>query len=639
MHLSFIGKQLKMNTRISSCQTIAELEFVARSYLLNEAEQRLWFERQMEIFQRIREWRAENEELGLVSDFTDTWTPEQREAFMYNWQNDEPFIQVNEGDERFYEAMNDESLTQQVGRGQKRSSEEMSGDDEVSGNFFTVNGIKQVNVKKFKTTGTNYTIQFTDTFAHLELSRFHDRLHEIFQSVLDRVTHDIPSHDQVRFVLHSPQLEYPISLPFMPRQRLTTKRVLAEFERVIQSNHEFHLNDTVNVDLIHVEMPYGGKGTKRSEINLEKHLERKRSIVRVQNKDELCLARALIIAKAKIDNDSRDRLIRDHRRPLQARLAQELHQKADVPLGPCGMDEVKRFQTYLTEYQINIVSKDHQNSILYSGPEQEKRIYLFLHDNHYDVITSIPAFLDRSYYCHTCKKAYDHRADHLCPNSCECCRFPNCPIVSWIYCDACNRYFKSQECFDRHKQSVGNAKSVCSELIKCPDCNTVVGRHKREPGKHHCGMRKCSICKEYVQTEGHRCYMQPVKGQDTGEDLADDDTAEGGYSELLFFDFECRQENGEHEPNLCIIHNEAGDEWVFEGDTTQNDFCEWLFSKEHENCIVMAHNFQGYDSYFILQYLRQNGVKYDVIMRGAKVLTLSVPMFKIKFIDSLSFIP
>jgi hypothetical protein len=108
------------------------------------------FEKQMEIFQRIREWRVENEQLGLIPDFTDTWTPKQRETFMYNWQNDEPFIQVNEGDERFYEAMNDESLIQQVGRGQKRSSEEMSGDDEVSGNFFTVNGIKQVNVKSLR---------------------------------------------------------------------------------------------------------------------------------------------------------------------------------------------------------------------------------------------------------------------------------------------------------------------------------------------------------------------------------------------------------------------------------------------------------------------------------------------------------
>jgi hypothetical protein len=29
--------------------------------------------------------------------------------------------------------------------------------------------------------------------------------------------------------------------------------------------------------------------------------------------------------------------------------------------------------------------------------------------------------------------------------------------------------------------------------------------------------------------------MQPVKGQNKGEDLADDDVTEGGYNELLFF--------------------------------------------------------------------------------------------------------
>ena len=78
---------------------------------------------------------------------------------------------------------------------------------------------------------------------------------------------------------------------------------------------------------------------------------------------------------------------------MQTRLAYDLHQKANVSIGPCGLHEIKQFQTYLSEYQINIVSKDHQNSVLYSGPEKEKRMYLFLHDNHYDVITSMPPFL------------------------------------------------------------------------------------------------------------------------------------------------------------------------------------------------------------------------------------------------------
>ena len=61
--------------------------------------------------------------------------------------------------------------------------------------------------------------------------------------------------------------------------------------------------------------------------------------------------------------------------------------------------------------------------------------------------------------------------------------------------------------------------------------------------------------------------------------------------------------------------------------------------KEHINCIFVAHNIQAYDSYFILQYLRKNVVQYDVIKRGAKVLSLLVDMLKIKFIYSLNFIP
>ena len=121
----------------------------------------------------------------------------------------------------------------------------------------------------------DYIVQFTDTFAHLELSEFHDRLHEIFESLLNVITKDIPAHDQVRFVFRSPQLEYPISLPFLPLSHLTTERILAEIERVVQFNREFRLNDSVQVNLSHVEMHNGGTGTKRSEINLKNHLAKK----------------------------------------------------------------------------------------------------------------------------------------------------------------------------------------------------------------------------------------------------------------------------------------------------------------------------------------------------------------------------
>jgi hypothetical protein len=241
---------------------------------------------------------------------------------MRDWQNDDPLLQMGRGEKRSIDEVNDRAT------------------DEVSDNFLTVTNIKQVKVKKFSTTGVDYTVQFTDKFVHLELSQFHDRLHGIFESILNTITRDIPEHDQVRFVLHSPQLEKPISLPFMALSHLTTERVLAQIERVIQSNHEFRLNDSVKVNLIHVEMPNGGRGSKRSEINLEKHLINKKSIVRIQNKDDLCLARAIVVSIAKIEKDSRYRQIRDHRCSLQTRLAHDLHEKAGVPIGSCGIDEV-----------------------------------------------------------------------------------------------------------------------------------------------------------------------------------------------------------------------------------------------------------------------------------------------------------
>ena len=47
-----------------------------------------------------------------------------------------------------------------------------------------------------------------------------------------------------------------------------------------------------------------------------------------------------------------------------------------MPITRCGSDEVKQFQTQLTDYQINVVSKKHQKSIIFSGPEKEN-VYIY----------------------------------------------------------------------------------------------------------------------------------------------------------------------------------------------------------------------------------------------------------------------
>ena len=174
---------------------------------------------------------------------------------------------------------------------------------------------------------------------------------------------------------------------------------------------------------------------------------------------------------------------------MQTRLAQEFHELSGVPLGPCGIPEVNKFQAALPVYQLNVVSKEHLNALIYSGPEAEKHLYLYHHDNHYDVITSMPAFLARKRYCHKCKKGFDKITNHPCGGPCNLCNTENCSFVEWKFCKDCNRFFKSEECFNRHKGDTGPAKSLCYALVKCGKCQRVVTRasiNDRYFGKVRC---------------------------------------------------------------------------------------------------------------------------------------------------------
>ena len=525
------------------------------------------------------------------------------------------------------------NINVQTGGGKKRKSDEIP---EPEQDFYEIETTKKYNSKKFQMTATDHTVRFNNTLAGLDLLESHEHVQRIFGHLINDVTRDMGERDKVRFVLRSDQLDTPISIPFMFVPQLTPERVFSQIERVVQSNREFRLNDTVIVDILHVEVPQGrGRSRlKRDILDIREYLRKKGSVITIQNNDNLCLARALVVAVAKVENaPSYKNLIRSDR-SMQGKEAKKLHAAANVPLGPCGIPEVKMFQKYLTKYEINIVSGNQDNAIIYppkTGNNNNNNvtpIYLYLHDNHYDVITSMAGFLSRHYFCHTCKKVYDNKYGHLCKEMCKGCRSYDCVVVNDDrVCNECERWFKSKACYDRHKEPVGGARSVCEGVRKCKKCGKAMEVRKLTPKGHICG-RKCPTCKVMLNEEDeHKCYIQKTEQPE-----------ESQYSELLFFDLECNQEHGIHEANLCIVHDEKGREKLFEGNDIVKKFCEWLLTKKHQNCIVVAHNFQGYDGYFIQNYLNKNAIKYEIILRGAKILSMTIPMFNIKFIDSLNFI-
>ena len=548
-------------------------------------------------------------------------------------QSDENVWNNSEEDDDLIRSINEDEVLNQAGRGEKRKSDDQ--DEELGQYYYEIQTVRKHHSKKFGMTATDHTVRFNNGLHDVDLLESQERTHAIFHHLIEDVTSDMNPNDQVRFILRSDQLQTPISIPFLPLEKLTTEKVLSHVEKVVQSNEEFRLNDTVTIDIIHVEMPQGSGRTKRTTLNIREYLKEKKSVITINNKDDFCLARALAVGIAKIEKDPRYDQIRNSKNHIQLDRALDLHQAANVPLRPCGLNEVKLFQQHLTNYQIIVVSGDHNNSIIYPpeppATDEKPIISLYYHDNHFDTITSLPGFLCKNYFCHRCHKPYHCTTDHMCPDMCRSCRHFGCVLEgAGILCNECDRLFKNRACYDHHKEPMnGGGRSVCEVIRKCPHCGKAMDVRKLNSKGHICG-KKCPTCGVTLESKDtdHLCYIQQQEQE-----------KECSYNHLLFFDFEATQEHGIHHPNLCVVYDEEKEVALFQGEHTVKEFCQWLLTPQHKGCIAIAHNFQGYDSYFIIKFLNENAIHYEIIYRGAKCLSMTIPMLNIKFIDSLNFIP
>jgi hypothetical protein len=278
------------------------------------------------------------------------------------------------------------------------------------------------------------------------------------------------------------------------------------------------------------------------------------------------------------------------------------------------------FLQVLPGYQIKVVSAAHLNAIVYCSAPQEKCIVLFHHGSHFDVLTSLKGFFERSYWCHACDKGYDHKERHHCGATCSKCLREKCPPDqnTQIHCSDCNRKFESQACFDHHKLEggVGGQKKrekICGKLFVCRDCNRLVSTYNRNADNlHQCGEYMCQYCHVYALPDEHQCYMQPLR-------ITEKKKKENLEARFIFFDFETYvAKNNKLVPNLvvcigfvfftrqlsnqCLVLQVAqydnGDEEVFPrheqqlGQDVSEAFCSWLFTSEHKGFYVIAHNFR-----------------------------------------------
>jgi hypothetical protein len=180
-----------------------------------------------------------------------------------------------------------------------------------------------------------------------------------------------------------------------------------------------------------------------------------------------------------------------------------------------------------------------------------------------------------------------------------------------------------------------------------------------------------------VVEKGHLCYIQKRKLPEK-------------LQKFMFFDIETDQSTSEHVPNFIHAtwfvpgavqqedhrsqpeeedrgsqeedinnHKTWEGEWKeasFKGKTALCDFLKFLLTPapppskrgaiagasnvaKFFGYTVIAHNFKAFDGILILRELLTNGVEVKAITNGLKLLALTIPMMKLRFVDSFNFLP
>ena len=310
---------------------------------------------------------------------------------------------------------------------------------------------------------------------------------------------------------------------------LDAERIISEIERVLQSNEAFEVDENFILDIIKIRIPQG-QGYVNRNIRIQRPLKDKKSVVMIKNKDNLCMAHALVVARAKASNDTNYKSISDSRpgRDITQRtMAEDLCCLAVIDTGKlAGLEQAQKSQDVLTDYEIVIFSRDFLNGIIHAGgqkEEEKKRLYRYHSNEHFDAITSMTVFLGKSYYCTGCEKGYSVKCEHICQHRCRDCFSQMCKAykstVNYVICNDCRRSFGSQGCFLKHIQKPEHGRSICEEIQSCPKCEKQVSFRHRRPAKHHCGLKRCTTCKQWIRINDteHLCFISKIREATSGE--------------------------------------------------------------------------------------------------------------------------
>ena len=167
---------------------------------------------------------------------------------------------------------------------------------------FKIEGEITRQYRRFNATGTQLTVRLLPPpDEENPVSYFLASVNDLFQHALRGVS----DGDMVGITIQNEvnQNDKAIGISFRRKDQLSGEVIWSVFEKVAQSNLNFNALDKLVVTVHSVKMPVGfGRGVKAKgrPVSVMAHL--KRSIVEVKA-EENCMAHALVIAIARVNND------------------------------------------------------------------------------------------------------------------------------------------------------------------------------------------------------------------------------------------------------------------------------------------------------------------------------------------------
>ena len=313
--------------------------------------------------------------------------------------------------------------------------------------------------------------------------------------------------------------------------------------------------------------------------------------------------------------------------------------------------------------------------------------FLWLNDNHYDLILSPKGFseLNLSQFCFKCMRYYaacEYANTHVCRtahSTClKCYGSTKCEDEKdfKIKCTSCCVVFRNKTCFQNHlfekifkgEKSNGGKITPCQYMFFCETCYKITPRFIRvgrdKTAKHDCEKSFCFHCNKHLKRD-HQCFIKPLKS-----------TADSVKPTLYFYDFETKtDENGFMIPFYCVVQKVCilcdktafiknfehfvpyatipfcdtsidsvtccgHRQYVFErnNDSIVSEFVDFML-KQPKNSVWVAHNGGRFDSIFLLRELLVNKkIVPETIMNGNKIMCISIPECNLKVVDSYMFL-